>query len=165
MVLEKILESSLDSKEIKPVHPKGNQLWIFFGRTDVEAETAILWPPDVKNWLLKIPWCWGRLKARGEGDDRGWDGWMASLTQWTWVWASSERCPDWIQKHLICLTTACELGLGVEGHLKSAYNYLHSYFNSKDEFQTFWVPKVLSLLSSKWHLYSQAFSFSVPSNY
>ena len=52
MVLEKILESSLDSKEIHPVHPKKNQSWIFTGRTDAEAETPILWPPDAKNWLI-----------------------------------------------------------------------------------------------------------------
>ena len=64
-----------------------NKSWIFSGRTDDEAEAAILWPPDVKNWL-KRPWCWERLKVGGEGDDRGWDGWMASPTQWTWVWAS-----------------------------------------------------------------------------
>ena len=51
VVLEKILESPLDSKEIQPVHPKGNQSWIFIGRTDAEAETPILWPPDAKNWL------------------------------------------------------------------------------------------------------------------
>ena len=57
-------------------------------RTDAEAETAILWPPDA-NWLIWRLWCWQRLKA-GEGeDDRGWDGWMASPTQWTWVWVSS----------------------------------------------------------------------------
>ena len=52
MVLEKTLESSLDSKEIQPVHPIGNQSWIFIGRTDAEAETPILWPPDAKNWFL-----------------------------------------------------------------------------------------------------------------
>ena len=52
MVLEKILESPLDCKEIKPVNPKRDQLWIFIGRTDAEAETPILWPPDVKNWLI-----------------------------------------------------------------------------------------------------------------
>ena len=52
MVLEKTLESPLDCKEIQPVHPKGNQSWIFIRRTDVEAETPILWPPDVKNWLI-----------------------------------------------------------------------------------------------------------------
>ena len=52
MVLEKILESPLDCKEIQPVHPKKNQFWIFIGRTDFEAETPILWPPDAKNWLI-----------------------------------------------------------------------------------------------------------------
>ena len=52
VVLEKTLESPLDCKEIKSVHPKGNQSWVFIGRTDAEAETAILWPPDAKNWLI-----------------------------------------------------------------------------------------------------------------
>ena len=52
VVLEKTLESPLDNKEIKPVNPKGNQSWIFIGRTDDEAETSILWPPDAKNWLI-----------------------------------------------------------------------------------------------------------------
>ena len=92
VVLEKTLDSFLDSKEIQPVHSKGNQSWMFMGRTDAEAEAPILRPPDVKNWLLwKRPWCWERLKAGGEGDDRGWDGWMASPTQWTWVWVNSRR--------------------------------------------------------------------------
>ena len=58
-VLEKTLESPLDSKEIHPVQPKGNWSWIFIGRTDVEAETPIFWPPDVKNWLIrKDPDAW-----------------------------------------------------------------------------------------------------------
>ena len=52
VVLEKTLESPLDCKEIKPVHPKGNQSWIFIGRTDAEADAPVLWPPDVKNWLI-----------------------------------------------------------------------------------------------------------------
>ena len=52
-MLEKILESRLDFKEIQPVNPKGNQSWIFIGRTDAEAEIPILWPPDVKNWLIR----------------------------------------------------------------------------------------------------------------
>ena len=52
MVLEKTLESPLDCKEIQPVHPKGNQFWIFIWRTDTEAETPILWPPDAKKWLI-----------------------------------------------------------------------------------------------------------------
>ena len=59
MVLQKTLESPLDCKEIQPVHPKGDQSWVFFGRTDVEAETPILWPSDVKNWLIeKDPDAW-----------------------------------------------------------------------------------------------------------
>ena len=90
VVLEKTLESPLDCKEIQPVHPKGNQSWIFFGRTDTEA--PLLWPLDAKNWLTgKDPDCGDRLKAGGEGNDRGWDSWMASLTWQTWVWASSRR--------------------------------------------------------------------------
>ena len=80
------LASPLDCKEIQPVHPKGNQSWIFIGRTDAEAETPIFWLPDAKNWLIWLrPWCWKRLKAGEEGDNKGWDGWMASLTQWTCV--------------------------------------------------------------------------------
>ena len=90
VVLEKTLESPLDCKEIQPVHPKGDQSWVFFGRTDVEAETPILWPPDEKNWLIgKDPDTgkdWGQEE---KGDDRGWDGWMASPTRWTWVWVNS----------------------------------------------------------------------------
>ena len=75
VVLKKTLESPLDCKEIQPVHPKGNQSWIFIGRTDAEAETLILWPPDLKNWLTgKDPDADWRLKVGGEGDDRGWDG-------------------------------------------------------------------------------------------
>ena len=54
------------------------------------VEAPVLWLPDWKSWL--IPWCWERLKAGGKGDNRGWDGWMASVTQWTWVWANSGRC-------------------------------------------------------------------------
>ena len=88
VVLEKTLESPLDSKEIRPVHPKGNQSWIFLGRTDAEA--PIFWLLMRRTDSFEKTWCWERLKAGGEGDDREWDGWMASLTQWTWVWASSK---------------------------------------------------------------------------
>ena len=84
VVLEKTLESPLDCKEIQPVNPKGNQSWILIVRTDAdaEAEAPIL---QLTHW--KRPWCWGRLKAK-EGDNRGWNGWMASLTRWTWDWAT-----------------------------------------------------------------------------
>ena len=87
VVLEKTLENPLDSKE---VNPKGDQSWAFIGRTDVEAEnsnTLATWCEALTH--LKRPWCWERLRAGGEGDNRGWDGWMASPTQWTWVWVGS----------------------------------------------------------------------------
>ena len=81
---------SLDCKEMKPVNPKGKQSWIFFRRTDAEAEasnTLITWCEELTPW--KRPWFWEWFKAGGEWDDRGWDGWITSLTQWSWVWASS----------------------------------------------------------------------------
>ena len=89
MVLEKTLESPLDCKEIQPVHPKGDQSWMVIGRTHIEAETPILWPTDVKNWLIWKDSDAGKDLGAGEGNDRGWDGWMASPTQWTWVWVNS----------------------------------------------------------------------------
>ena len=91
MVLEKTLESPLDCKEIQLVHPKGNESWIFNGRTDAEAETPIPWPPDAGNWLIwKEPdagkdWRW---EEKGMAEDEM-VGWHHSLTQWTWVWVSS----------------------------------------------------------------------------
>ena len=76
VVLEKTLESPLDCKEIQPVHPKGHQSWIFIERTDAEAETPILWPPDVKNWLIwKDPDAgkdWRREKGMTEDEMAGW---------------------------------------------------------------------------------------------
>ena len=62
---------------------------MFIGRTDVEAETPVLWSWCEDLTHLKRPWCWERLRAGGEGGDRGWDDWMASPTQWTWVWVDS----------------------------------------------------------------------------
>ena len=79
-MLEKSLESPLDSKEIKPVNPKGNQLWIFIGRTDVEAEAPVLWPPDVKSWRIgKDPDAgkdWGQEKWVTEDETVGWHHWL-----------------------------------------------------------------------------------------
>ena len=82
VVLEEILESPLDSKEIEQINPEGNQSWIFIGRPDAEAEAPILWPPDAKS-IWKDPdagkdW-------RQEKGMTGRDGWMASPTRWTWV--------------------------------------------------------------------------------
>ena len=71
------------------VHSEGDQPWDFFGKNDAKAETTVLWPPHVKSWLTGRLWCWEGLRAGGEGDDRGWDGWMASPTRWTWVSVNS----------------------------------------------------------------------------
>ena len=81
VVLEKVLESPLDCKEIQPAHPKGNQSWIFIGRTDADAETLTLWPPDAKNWLTgKDPNSgkdWGQ-EEKGTTEDEmvGWHHWL-----------------------------------------------------------------------------------------
>ena len=83
------LLSPLDCKEIQPVHSEGDQPWDFFGRNDGKAETPVLWPPHAKSWVIGKDWCWEGLGAGGEGDDGGWDGWMASLTRWKWVSVNS----------------------------------------------------------------------------
>ena len=72
MVLEKTLESPLDCKEIQPVPPKGNQSWIFIVRTDAEAETPILWPPDAKNWLIWKDPDAGKQQGMTEDEMFGW---------------------------------------------------------------------------------------------
>ena len=77
MVLEKTLESPLDCKEIQPVHPKGDQSWVFFGRTDAEAETSILWPPDAKSYSLEKTLILGKIedwRRRGRQRMRWLDG-------------------------------------------------------------------------------------------
>ena len=86
VVLEKTLESPLNCKEIQPVHPKGNIHWK--NRcSGWHSNTLPTWCEELTH--LKRPWCWERLNVWGEGDNRGWDGWMASPTQWAWVWVNS----------------------------------------------------------------------------
>ena len=81
MGLEKTLESPLDFREIQPVHPKGGQSWVFIGRTDAEAEGPILWPPDVKSWLIRKDldagkdWRWEE-KGTAEDEMVGWCHWL-----------------------------------------------------------------------------------------
>ena len=89
VTLEKTLESPLDCEEIQPVYPKGNQSWIFTGRTvwSWNSNPLSTWCEELTRW--KRPWLWERLKLGGEGDNRGWDGWMASPSLWTWVWINS----------------------------------------------------------------------------
>ena len=101
----------LDCKEIQPVNPKGNQSWVFIGRTDAKAEALVLWHLMWRAISLIKTLMLGKTEAGGEGDDRGWDGWMAAPTQWTWVWASSGRSTSgglcWIEckkeKHILVL--------------------------------------------------------------
>ena len=84
----RLFESPLDCKEIQPIHPKGDQSWILEGlMLRWGSNTLATWCEELTH--LKRPWCWGIVKAGGEGDHRGWDGWMASPTQWIWVWVSS----------------------------------------------------------------------------
>ena len=85
------LLSPLDCKEIQPVYPKGNPSWVFIGRSDVEAETPVLWPP-VKSWLIWKDPDAGKDWRQEEKGTRGWSGWMASPTQWTWVSVNSRSC-------------------------------------------------------------------------
>ena len=89
LITKKILDSTWTTRRSN--RSKGNQSWIFTGRTDWcwswNSNTLATWCKELTHW--KRPWCWERLKAGGEGDDRRWDSWMASLTQWTWVWVSS----------------------------------------------------------------------------
>ena len=87
--LEQTLESPLDCKEIQPVHPKGDQSWVFIGRTDAKAESPILWPPHVKSWLIgkdsDIGKDWGQ-KKKGTTEDEmaGWHHWLDGLeSEWT----------------------------------------------------------------------------------
>ena len=89
--VEKTLESPLNCKEIQPVHPKGSQSWVFFGRNDAKAETPILWPPHAKSWLIgkdsDAGRDWGQEEKGTTEDEMA--GWMASPTQWTRVWVNS----------------------------------------------------------------------------
>ena len=123
VVLEKSLESPLDCKEIQPVHPKGDQSWVFIGRTDAEAETPILWPPDVKSWLIgKDPDAgkdWRQEEKRTTEDEMvGWHYWLNGheFEQTlgvgdgqgglaccdSWGWKSQTRLSDWIQLNWTC---------------------------------------------------------------
>ena len=110
VVLEKTLRSPLDYKKIQPVHPKGNQSCIYIGRTDVEAETPILWPPDAKNWLIGKDsdagkdWRWEE-KGTTEDEMAGWHHrvWVNSRSWWwtgksgmLWSMGSQRFGHDWV---------------------------------------------------------------------
>ena len=129
VVLEKTRESPLDIKEIKPVNPKRNQPWMFIWKIDAEAEAPILWPPDANNRLTRkdsIPGKdWGQEE---KGVNRGWDGWKASLTQWTWVWANSKK--QWMTgKAGVLQSTGSESDMTEWLHSNKCLGKLSLYFN------------------------------------
>ena len=125
VMLEKALESPLDCKEIKPVHPKGNQPWIFIGRTDAEAEVPVLWPPDVKNWHTgKDPDAskdWGQEEMGATEDEMvGWCHWLNGLQfEQTRVdsegHGSASYCSSWGHKES---ATTYQLNHNNKGHLE-----------------------------------------------
>ena len=88
-MLEKTLESPLDCKEIQPINSKGNQPWLFIARTDAETELQYFGHLIRKTDSFEKTLMLGKIEAGGEGDDRGWNGWMASPTRWTCVWVNS----------------------------------------------------------------------------
>ena len=98
VVLEKTLESPLDSKEIKPINPKGNQPWIFTGRTDAKVDAPILWLPDANSRLIERQLRMGKIEGRRGVGDTGLDGWMGPLEQ-TLVdsegWGGLSCCSPW----------------------------------------------------------------------
>ena len=101
IVLEKTLESPLDCKEIQPVHPKGNSVLNIHWKDwywSWNSNTLHTWYEELTWW--KRSWCWQKLKVGGEGEERGWDGWMASPTRWSWVWVNSGSSDG--QRNLVC---------------------------------------------------------------
>ena len=137
-MLEKTLESPLDCKEIQPVHPKGNQSWEKDWCWSWNSNPSATWCKELTHW--KRPWCWERLKAGGEGDDRGWDGWMAPLTQWTGVWVSSG---NWWNREAWCAA--------IHGVAKS-WTRLSNWTeltDTKAEAPIFWPPDAKSQLTGK----------------
>ena len=150
-------------REIQPVNPKGNQSWIFIGRTDVEGEMPILWLPDMKNLLIwKDPDAGKDWRFGGEGDDRGWDGWMASPNQWTWAWVDFRswwwtRMPgllqsiglqrvghDWVTEVNCTLTTLSDNIKYWEGinqwrytHFFHTYTHLYTIYGTEDLSRSF----------------------------
>ena len=160
VVLEKTLESPLDCKEIQPVHPKGNQSWIFIGRTDAEAETPILWPPDAKTWLIwKDPDAqkdWGQgKKGKIEDEMIGWYHWLdGHESEWTlgvgdgqgglaccdsgvpksWTWLSDWTELNW---YLIYIFQLISNGFYIYLQLTIFFFYL--------EFQINWLNRFLCL--------------------
>ena len=159
VMLEKTLESPLDCKEIQSVHPKGNQSWIFIGKTDAETETPILWPPDVKNWLIGKDSDAGkdlRWKEKGMTEDEmvGWHRWLdervwVSSRSWWWTgkpgvlqsMGSQRVRHDWVTEltdwcsHFVSITYSCIYKIYRNISSKSyGYLYVHASVSTCSHF-------------------------------
>ena len=147
MVLEKTLESPLDCKEIKPVSWRKSVLninwkdWCWSWSSNPLAT----WCKELTHW--KRPWCWERLKAGGEGDDRGWDGWIASPSQWTWVWASSGSW-WWMRKPGVLKS------MGSQRVRHDWATELNWHIRSKAA-TALWLPPLIVLSVLSWEAFSQ----------
>ena len=86
---KKTYESHLDCKEIQPVHPNGDQSWVFMEGLMLKLKLQYFGPPDAKSWLIRKTLILGKIEGRRSRYDRGWGGWMATPTRWTWVWENS----------------------------------------------------------------------------
>ena len=121
-----------------------DQSWVFIGRSDVEGEThntLATWCEELTHW--KRPWCWERLTAGGEVDDRGWDGWMASPTQWTWVWMDSGSW-WWTWR-----PGMLQLMGSQESNMTEQLNWLYDLLMSIDFFNgNFWWTDILFFIKS-----------------
>ena len=136
VVLEKTLESPLDWKEIQPVHPKGDQSWVFIGRTDAEAETPILWPPDAESWLIgKDPDAgkgWGQEKGTTEDEMVGWHhrlnghgvGWTQGVGNGQGGLAC---CSSWGRKELVTTEWLNWIELNNENNKSIFWKVFYSY--------------------------------------
>ena len=150
VVLEKTLESPLDCKEIQPVHPKENRSWMFIGRTDVEAETPVLWPPDAKSWLIgKEPDAWGQ-EEKGTTEDEM-VGWHHRLNGHEFGWAPGVGvgqgglacCDSWGRKEsdMIKQLNWTEYFIVQIKHILFIYSLVDRYLG----FSTFWLLWIMLL--------------------
>ena len=144
VVLEKTLESPLDSREIKPFNAKFQwKDWCW------STNTLATWCKEPTHW--KIPWCWERLRAGEEGDGRGWDGWITSLTQWTWIWANSRR--QWRDREAWCVAVhgiaKSQTSLGswttttVPLTVPNTYLFLGLCFSGRSSSSSMWLKNAL----------------------